>query len=490
MGLIDLSQQFTNMTRLLLAALIIATSLMSGSLQAADNNLPTFGDSTSGIISLEQERALGQQFLRSIRAQAPTLDDPILQDYLEHLIYHLASNSQLQDRRIDLVLIKNPTLNAFAAPGGIIGVHHGLFFHGQTEHEMAAILAHEIAHLSQRHFARKLAEGRKNSAINIAGFIAGIILAATAGSDAALAAFTGAQGFGQNEFLKYSRDREAEADRVGIDTLAESGMDPRAMAYMFERLQRASRYSDGDRIPEFLRTHPVTKSRVADSYNQSRRFPKEIYPPSLEYQLMRARAKALTTTNLQDEIDRFRASLKVGSQEQRTASLYGLALTLTQELRFDEARANIRVLREEYPLNIAFRIAEAETYEAAQQPEIALELLEEALALSPSNYPLSVNYAEAFLSARKPHAALDVLLPISVDRPNDEYVWYLLAEAYGLANNIPGVHEARAEFFVLNGAFDQAIKQLGYALPLVRHNFQKSARIQQRLEDIWEMKGS
>ncbi len=488
MGLITLSQKISTMIRLLIAALVLGA--LTGTLHAADNDLPTFGDSTSGIISLDQERALGQQFLRSIRAQAPTLDDPILQDYLEHLIYRLASNSKLQDRRIDLVLIDNPTLNAFAAPGGIIGVHHGLFFHGETEHEMSAILAHEIAHLSQRHFARKLAEGRKNSAINIAGFIAGIILAATAGGDAALAAFAGTQGYSQNEFLKYSREREAEADRVGIDTLAETGMDPRAMAYMFERLQRASRYSDGDRIPEFLRTHPVTKSRIADSYNQASGFAKEIYPPNLEYQMMRAHARALTTDNLQDDIARFRDGLNKGSDEQRTAALYGLALTLTKELQFDEARASIRRLRDRYPLNIAFRIAEAETYQAAQQPEIALELLREALQLSPRNYPLSVNYAEAFLAARKPHAALDVLIPISVDRPNDEYVWYLLAEAYGLANNIPGVHESRAEYFVLNGAFDLAIKQLDYALPLVRHDFQKSARIQQRLEDIWEMKGS
>lgn len=482
------------MLRRLLTATIfsVATSIVTamGQAQAADNDLPTFGDSTSGIISLEQERALGQQFLRSIRAQAPTLDDPILQDYLEHLIYKLASNSQLKDRRIDLILIENPTLNAFAAPGGIIGVHHGLFYYGQTEHEMSAILAHEIAHLSQRHFARKLAEGKKNSAINIAGFIGAIILAATAGGDAALAAFTGAQGYSQNEFLKYSREREAEADRVGIDTLAQSGMDPRAMAYMFERLQRASRYSDGDRIPEFLRTHPVTKNRVADSYNQAGNYPKEIYGASLDYQIMRARARALTSNNVPDDITRFRAQLTQGSNEQRIANMYGLSLLLTRELKFDEARVYINRLREQYPLNIAFRIAEAETYEEAQQPDIALELLEEALALSPGNYPLSVNYAEAFLAARKPHAALDVLVPFSVDRPNDEYIWYLLAEAYGLANNIPGVHEARAEYFVLNGAFDLAIKQLGYALPLVRHNFQKSARIQQRLEDIWAMKGS
>ena len=169
---------------------------------SANQDLPTFGDSTSGIISLEQERRLGQQFLRSIRAQAPTLDDPVLQDFLEHLIYRLASHSQLKDRRLDLVIIRNGSLNAFAAPGGIVGIHDGLFSYAQTEHEMSAILSHELAHLSQRHFARRVAEGKKSAAINIAGLLAGVILAATAGGDAALAALTGSRGLAQNQSLK------------------------------------------------------------------------------------------------------------------------------------------------------------------------------------------------------------------------------------------------------------------------------------------------
>lgn len=468
--------------------LLLIFGLFNQQVTAGGQNLPSLGDSTSGIVSLEQERLIGQQFLRSIRARAPTLDDAILQDYLEHLIYRLASNSQLTDRRLEIVLIKNASLNAFAAPGGIIGIHHGLFFYGETEHEMSAILSHELAHLSQRHFARQLATGKKNTVISVAGLLAGIILAATAGGEAGMAALTGSQAIGQNQALKYSRDREAEADRIGIYTLADADMDPRAMAYMFERLQRASRHSSGNRIPEFLRTHPVTKSRIADSYNQSRNYPKVTFPPSLDYQLMRARARAITVTNATEQAARFASKLHLGSDVQKTANQYGLVLTLTRELDFDIARMHIARLREEYPLNIPFRIAEAEIYKAAQQPEIALDLLEESLELSIGNYPLSVTYAETFLDARKPHAALEVLIPLSVDRPRDEYLWYLLAEAYGLANNIPGVHEARAEFFVLNGNFDQAIKQLGYALPLVRHNFQQSARIKQRMEDIWTLK--
>lgn len=474
------------MARFIFSLLLVIGAAAS---QAAPHDLPTFGDSTSGIISMNQERRIGQQFLRSVRAGAPTLDDPVLQNYLEHLIYKLASNSQLSDRRLDIVLIRNPTLNAFAAPGGIIGIHHGLLSYAETEHELSAILSHELAHLSQRHFARQLAQGKKSGVVSLAGLLAGVILAATAGGDAGIAALTAGQAYGQNQFLKYSRDREAEADRVGIHTLVDAEMDPRAMAYMFERLQRASRYSTGNRIPEFLRTHPVTKSRIADSYNQTQNYPKNTYPLNLDYQMMRVRARVLTARSMPAEIDQLRSKIKTDNELMQTAHKYGLVLALTRELDFDGARAQIQELREQLPMNIPLMIAEAEIYEEAQQSDQAIARLERALTANPNNYPITVNLGETLMAGRQPHAALDILIPLSIERPNDEYLWYLLAEAYGLANNIPGVHEARAEFFVLNGNFDQAIKQLGYALPLVRNNFQQTSRIRQRLDEIWAMKG-
>ncbi len=478
--------------------IVLATMLPHLSAASESRDLPSLGDASSGIISLQQERELGQQFLRSIRAQDATLDDPILQNYLEHLIYKLASHSQLEDRRIDLVIIKDPALNAFAAPGGIVGVNHGLFSYAETEHELSAILSHELAHLSQRHFARQMVAGKKFSVIGMAGLLAGIILMSTTGSDAGLAAMTGSQAYGQNQFLKYSRERESEADRIGIDTLVESDMDPRAMAYMFERLQNVSKYSTDDRIPEFLRTHPVTKSRIADAYNQTGKYPRETYQKQLDYQLMRARARAVTATSARDALNYFTVQLesnKVPGQEtnredhntSQVANQYGLMLTRTRALDIDDAKSLIAGLRDDYPYNIVFRIAEADIYKRAQQHDEALALLNEALSLSPNNYPLSVAYGETFIAAERPQEALHILAPLSIKRPNDEYIWYLLAEAYGLADNIPRVHEARAEFFILNGNFQQAIKQLGYALPLVRDDFQQSARIQQRIEVIQAM---
>lgn len=474
--------------RLLICLACLSLLLDANSNFAAnDQNLPQLGDASSGIVSLEREHEIGQNFLRALRANATTLDDPILQDYLEYLIYRLAANSQLQDRRLDVILIKSPLINAFAAPGGIVGVNYGLFSYGETEHEVAAILAHELAHLSQRHFARGVEAGRKYGVINLAGLLASVILMTTVGAEAGMALLNTTQGITLNKQLTHSRGREAEADRVGIDTLAEAEMDPRAMAYMFERLEKANRYA-GDRIPEFLRSHPVTKSRIADSYNQTRNYPKKSWPLILDYQLMRTRVTALTTKSPQDQILRFKDGLKAQNPVTRTANRYGLMLSLMANSEIDEAMRYLRPLKRAYPDKIIFKIAEAEIHAQAQRYERALEILEAALAINPGNYPLVMTYAKMLLSADRPGEVEAVLLALTNDRRNDEQVWYLLAEAYGLANNIAGVHWARSEFFVLNGNFDQAIKQLGYALPLVRNNFQQEAKFKQRMEEIWDLR--
>ena len=216
---------------------------------------------------------------------------------------------------------------------------------------------------------------------------------------------------------------------------------------------------------------------------------KKQFSKDLDYQLMRARTRAITSENQHREIQRFKAEVgKSSDMILKTANKYGLAISLTRSLMFEQAKTHIKSLRHQHPLNIPFRIAEAELYTRSQRPKAAIEILSKALKITPNNYPLSVAYAKTLLSARNPQLALEVLIRLSIERPNDEHVWYLLAEAYGLANDIPGVHEARAEFFVLNGNFDQAIKQLGYALPLVRHNFQHSARVKQKLENIWVLK--
>ncbi|NND68538.1 MAG: M48 family metalloprotease, partial [Halioglobus sp.] len=241
------------------------------------------------MFSSEYEHQLGRAWLSVFRSRAPTVDDPLLFDYLENLIYTLVTHSQLEDRRIELVVVENPTINAFAVPGGVVGVHNGLLLWAQTEDELATVLAHEIAHLSQRHFSRGVEFQQRQQPLTLAAMLASFVLLATAGGDAGMAALSATQAAAQQSALRYSRGNEQEADRIGMQTLVAAGMDPHAAPAMFERMLKSTRYSGGKNVPEFLRSHPLSENRIADTRNRARQYPKEIRPQSLDYQLMRAR---------------------------------------------------------------------------------------------------------------------------------------------------------------------------------------------------------
>ena len=337
------------------------------------------------------------------------------------------------------------------------------------------------------HFARQVDANRRNTLVNLAGLLASIILIATTGGDAGLAAITTSQALVQQSSLRHSRAREAEADRLGIRTLANAGKDPRAMAHMFEHLARINRYA-GERVPEFLLTHPVSQSRVADSYNQASHYPDKTFDQSLDYQLMKTRVMVQEEENPENSVKRMQQFLKTAEDIQKTARQYGLVLALTRANRLQEATSYLLPLLAEYPGKIAFVLARTDINVAAENYLAAIALLKEHLKLNPDNYPLTMQYAEVLLKLNRPLEAEELLERLTATRPGDVELWYLLAETYGLANNIPGVHQARAEFFVLVGNLDQAVEQLGFALPLVADNFQITARITERLQEIHKLR--
>jgi len=474
------------MRKMLIFMGLVGWASLAASATFDDLNLPELGTGSSAVTSLAQEHALGQRFLRAVRAQTPSFDDPLIKDYLEHHIYRLAASSDLKDFRLYVVIIDNPTINAFAAPGGILGINHGLFLNATSVHEFSAILSHELAHLSQRHFARGLEDSRKAGVISIAGLLAGAIIAAYGGGEAGLAAMTTSQGLMQAQRLSYSRIRESEADRVGINTMIKAGLDPRAMAYMFENLERATR-SDGDRIPEFLRTHPVTRKRISDAYNQTESLTKKSWPIDLEFQLMRARAEALSIKDSSARETNL-TSRNASGEILQIANDYLRALVAIKSGDLDQARRLLDPLRNQYPLNIPFQITEVDLYLRAKQPDIAAAYLDEALMISPGNYPLTVKKADIMLALDRPEIASQLLTEIAESRPLDDAIWYQLAEARGLAGDIIGVHQARAEYFFLNGDLERAEKQLSYAQPLARQNFQLSERIRSRLDTFRDLR--
>ena len=470
------------------ALLIVSCMLFIASAsQSEELKLPKLGESSTSMFSAEFEHQLGRAWLRFFRAQVPTVDDPLLFDYLENLIYKLVTHSKLEDRRIELVIVDNPTINAFAVPGGVIGIHNGLLVWAQTEDELATVLAHEVAHLSQRHFSRGVEFQQKQQPVTIAAMLASLVLMATAGSDVGMAALSATQAAAQDASLRYSRGNEQEADRVGMQTLVDAGMDPHAAPAMFERMLQASRYSSGNRMPEFLRTHPLSENRIADTRNRARQYPKQAPSTSLDYQLMRARVVNQLAKTPEEAIHKFRGELE-GNPRSQEAANYGLVLALTDGGRAEEASLELDGLWSDSPDRLEYIIADAEIDMALNRPELAVKKLSEQLALSPGNHPLTMTYANALMKNQQPHIAEEVLIEQSRLRPNDPGLWYLLAELQGLSGNIVGLHQSRAEYFILNGNLDQAEKQLDYALKLTRNDYLTDAKVTQRLRDIARMR--
>tara|TARA_R110000823_G_scaffold295738_5_gene415628 strand:- start:3940 stop:5391 length:1452 start_codon:yes stop_codon:yes gene_type:complete len=449
--------------------------------------LPALGESGSSMFSSEFEHQLGRAWLRAFRSQAPVVNDPLMFDYLEDLIYRLVTHSKLQDRRVELVVVDNPTINAFAVPGGVIGVHNGLLLWAQSEDELATVLAHEIAHLSQRHFSRGVEFQKKQQPLALAAMLASLIIMATAGGDAGMAALSATQAATQDSALRYSRSNEQEADRIGMQTIVDAGMDPNAAPAMFERMLQAARYASSNRVPEFLRSHPLSESRIADTRNRARQYPKQIHPTSLNYQLMRARAQNQLANTPEEAVQTFRGELD-GKSQSREATKYGLVLALTDAGRADEASLELDSIWSKSPERIEYIIAAAEIELVRNQPARAVEILAKKLAVSPGNHPLTMTYAKALMQNQQPHIAEEVLLAQSRRRPDDPGLWYLLAEVQGLAGNIAGLHQSRAEYFILNGVLDAAEKQLNYALKLTRDDYPATARINERLRDIAELR--
>ena len=460
---------------------------LPGTADTEELKLPNLGESSTSLFSSEFEHQLGQAWLRVFRSQAPTLDDPILYDYVDNLLYQLVEFSQLDDRRVSLVMVDNPTINAFAVPGGVIGVHNGLFLWAQSEDEFATVLAHEIAHLSQRHFSRRVEFQKQQAPLTLAAMLASLVLMATAGGDAGMAALSATQAAAQDSALRYSRSNEQEADRLGMTTLVEAGFDPHAAPAMFERMMQASRYSSSGRVPEFLRTHPLSENRIADTRNRARQYPKQIRDTSLDYQLMRARVSAQLAPTPEQGVLQFRGELD-GTPRSREAATYGLVLALTAAGRPAEAREALQTIWSPASDRVEYVVADAEIDMASNRPDIAADKLESALELAPGNHPLTMAYATALMQGGQPHIAEQVLLEQSKRRPNDPSLWYLLAEVQGLAGHIAGLHQSRAEYFILNGALNQAERQLNYALKLVKDDYPTRAKINQRIADVREMR--
>ena len=445
-------------------------------------NLPDIGDTAGSSISPADERRMGEAFMREIRRSLKIMDDPEITQYINSLGYQLAANSDNQSLDFTFFVVDDPSINAFAAPGGFIGMHSGLIMGTESEGELASVLAHEIGHLTQRHIARRIEAVNKMSLPSTAAFLAAILIG-TQNSELGQAALAATQAASVQAQINFTRGNEEEADRVGVQTLARAGFDPRSMPGFFERLQKSSRYI-GASVPEFLRTHPVDESRIADTRNRAEQYPYRQVSDNLNYHLVRAKLRVLKEANPKQTVQRFAAALKSGQYRNAAAEHYGYALALLANGEYAAARTELNTLLATDKERIAYINALAQVDLADKRVPQALRAYADALQLLPGNPVLTLNYSRALLQAGQAGQAQRLLADYIRRRPPDPMLYKLLADAEIAAGQTAAAHQALAEHYYLNGQTGAAVEQLQAGIKAPDSDFYRSSQMEARLKQL------
>ena len=445
--------------------------------------LPDLGDAAQSSFSALEERRLGEEIMREIRADRSYLDDPEATDYINALGNRLATRGADPRSDLEFFLIDDRQINAFALPGGYVGVHTGLLLAAQSESEVASVLAHEIAHVTQRHIARIIAQQKQSMVMSLAG-MAVALLASRAGGDAAMAAATLGQAGAIQNLLNFTRDHEREADRVGLQTLEAAGYDTRAMAALFERLQRATRiYEGATPSSSYLRTHPLTYERIADIQNRVDRLPYRQVADSMDFQLVRAKLRAALDTPAQARAY-FEESLAERRFLSEAASRYGLVASLVRLKDYARAKKEHEALRRSAASNPMIDTLGCRIRTAAGEVEAALGCYRDALKAYPNHRAATYEYAELLLQAGRPEPALSVISSRAQASSDDPKLYLLQARAYALQGRRLAQHRATGEAYLRMGNLRGAIEQMQIAVRSGDGDFYQLSATEARLREL------
>ena len=443
-----------------LIRILLIFSLAFATVRAAE--LPDLGEVSRKYFSDLDEQALSRTIMRDVYADPQYLDDPEVEAYLEQLGYRLVSVSSRNQRDFNFFVINEPTVNAFALPGGNIGVHSGLLLTAQNESELASVLSHEIAHVTQDHIARMIASQTQSYWPSLAAL--GIaLLAARSNPQVANAAIVSTQALSIQNQLNYTRDYEREADRIGYEMLKQAKFDPHGMSSFFNKLQRTNRLYDTS-APAYLRTHPLTSERIADMQARSESSPYLQVTDSVDFELIRARLRALEDTP-QQAVKTFQSQLQDKRYTQAAAAHYGLALAFLRARNYTGAENEYQKLRAQPKLrsplitSLAGRIALE-----SGQAEQALERYRTGLIAYPAYRPLVYGYANSLLTASRARESADYLSSQLSVWPRDARLWRLSGQAYSRLGLRLQSHRAIAEGFALSGNLIAALEQINLAI--------------------------
>ena len=427
---------------------------------ALADGLPDMGDISQDIISPQMERQIGEQSMFQIRSDKDYMDDPEIADYLNQLGGRLVSNSPEPGDSFEFFAINDNAINAFALPGGFVGVNTGLIQLARSESELASVLSHEIAHVTQHHYAH-MVSGTQYDSLAALATLAVAILAARNSPETANAAIIGTQAGTLQRQLNFTRQNEKEADRIGLSILEKSGFDTRAMPLFFERMQKATQLVEGN-TPSYLRTHPVTHERIADVDDRVQQIPYHLVPDSLDFQLIRARIIALQKTPL-EAVEYFSAALGAKKFGNPIAHRYGLVLALLRNHQPQRAEQEYAVLHKQAPLNATIETLGGQIRQLDKQDKEIFAFYRNALKNFPEHHALIYDYAELLLQDRQYKEAIK-LLEEQVNRDgNDPKLYELEARAYAALGKPQEEHHMLAYYHILHGDLQGTIEQLELA---------------------------
>lgn len=450
------------------------------------SDLPNIGTPADTVWTQDEEYQVGRMVVKGLRDAGQLLEDPEINEYLQSIGSRLVSHAQDDGLKFTFFAVKNPEINAFALPGGFIGVNSGLLLATKNESELAGVLAHEISHVTQRHIARGIKAQGRSALVSAAALLAAILVgAAGGGGDAMMGAIAMAQGASAQQQLNFTRANENEADRVGIGVLAAAGFDPQAMPDFFETLGR--RYgSRPGYIPELLQSHPLTSNRIAEARGRAREYSARKVQDTVSYELSRERLRVLVAPEEADPSAYYEKVISTDDEKEDDGHRYGRALSLIASNKPADAVPILQKLAAANPAIIQYRSALGEALMRAHRADESLDTFNQAMQLFPRNVPLTMHYAEALMRVDQASLAHDILLDLFNAVPPTPEQARFIAVCANAAGDVADAYSYMAEYHVMSGELMLAIGQLELALAVPNLTSVQRARFQARMDELKE----
>jgi predicted Zn-dependent protease len=458
---------------------------LTGVSVAHAQRLPDLGDESQAMLAPAQERKLGETVIRQIRASGGYMDDPEVNDYLNDIGHKLVAAIPDSHQEFEFFAVPDSAINAFALPGGYVGVNTGLILLTQNESELAAVLAHEISHVTQHHLSRMMSAQKNTTLLQLAALAVAIAAARSGGQNSgqtASAALASAQALSIQQQLNFTRENEYEADRIGFQRLDASGYDVNAMAVFMERLQRVSRFSDSG-APSYLRTHPITYERIAEAQARAQGKPYRQVPDSLDFDFVRALLRSYEGTS-KEAVATFDHAIAERKFNNEAAAHYGLVASLLRDQDYKRAKAELVTLEKMAPPHPMIDAIAAHVYLDAGDVNIALKRYEDALIRYPNKMQFIYDYPDALLTANRPRDAAAFAERQLLRFPSDGKLHRTAAKAYAALGNRMQQHRHQAELYAWQGDLRAAVTQLELAVKAGDGDFYQSSVVETRLRAL------